>query len=461
MNTKHIDFEKMKQIHFIGIGGISMSALAEIVMTKGIKVSGSDRQRSGITEHLAKSGAYIVYEQTKENITENIDLVVYTAAIGRDNEELAEAERLNIPTMVRADFLGLIMKKYREAICVAGTHGKTTTTSMLAHILMAGEKDPTVLVGGILDSIGGNLKLGGNENFLTEACEYTNSFLSFFPTTAIILNVCADHLDFFKDIDDIRNSFRNFAQLVPEGGAVIINGQIPNIEFFTEKLKSKVITFGDDPHRDNVCAENIKMDDRACGSYDLVVDGVNMGRVELNVTGLHNVFNSLAAVAAALNMGVDIDKIKIGVRDYGGTERRFEHKGEFNGVTVIDDYAHHPDEIKATIDTAKVYPHKELWVVFQPHTYSRTKALMDEFGTTLARADHIVITDIYAAREKDDLGISGRDLADEISKYNKNVYYISEFEAIEKYLRKKCSKGDLLITMGAGNVVDISNSLIK
>ena len=268
MNTKHIDFGKMNKIHFIGIGGISMSALARLVMAKGIRVSGSDRQVSDITRQLEKAGANIIYEQTVKNITDDIDMVVYTAAISRDNDELKTAYEKEIPVMVRADFLGILMKEYDKAVCVAGTHGKTTTTSMLAHILMEGEKDPTILVGGILDSIGGNLRIGHSENFVTEACEYTNSFLSFFPTTAIVLNVSEDHLDFFKDIDDIRHSFRKFLELVPDDGLVILNEDIPEPEYFTEGLSSRVITIGKDTNKSNVCAADITMDEKACCSYD-------------------------------------------------------------------------------------------------------------------------------------------------------------------------------------------------
>lgn len=461
MNTKHIDFEKVKKIHFIGIGGISMSALAEIVMAKGIKVSGSDRQSSDITRHLEKAGAFIVYEQTGKNITEDIDMVVYTAAISSDNDELKTALEKNIPTMVRADFLGLLMKEYKTAVCVAGTHGKTTTTSMLAHILMEGEKDPTILVGGILDSIGGNLRIGHSENFVTEACEYTNSFLSFFPTTAIVLNVCADHLDFFKDIDDIRHSFKEFIKLVPDDGLVVLNGDIPNIEYFTEGLKCRVVTVGKDIEKNNISASDITVNEKACCSYNLIVNGENKGRISLSVTGEHNVYNSLAAIASALDMGISVEKIEAGLKSYGGTERRFEYKGSFNGVTVIDDYAHHPDEIKATLDTAKNYPHKDIWVVFQPHTYSRTKALLKEFGEALSKADHVVLADIYAAREKDTLGISSENVAEQVALHGTDVHYIGNFEEIKKFLKKSCTQGDLLITMGAGDIVNIGNDLIK
>lgn len=461
MNTKHIDFAKMNKIHFIGIGGISMSALARLVMAKGISVSGSDRQASDITRQLEEAGACITYEQTGKNITEGIDLVVYTAAISKDNDELKTALEKNIPVMVRADFLGLMMKEYKTAVCVAGTHGKTTTTSMLAHILMEGEKDPTVLVGGILDSIGGNLRIGHSENFVTEACEYTNSFLSFFPTIAVVLNVSEDHLDFFKDINDIRHSFREFLKLVPDHGLVILNEDIPEPEYFTEGLDCKVITIGNAGGKSNISAGNITTDDKARCSYDLIINGEKKGHISLRVTGEHNVYNSLAAIGAALELGVSVEAAAAGLKSYGGTERRFEYKGEFNGVTVIDDYAHHPDEIKATLDTAANYPHRDIWVVFQPHTYSRTKAFLKEFGESLSKADHVILAEIYAAREKDTLGISSRDVAECVARYGTDVHYISTFGEIENFLKNNCTQGDLLITMGAGDIVNIGNDLLK
>ena len=460
MNITNINFENLKKVHFIGIGGISMSAIAEILISKGINVTGSDRQESNVTKHLSLIGAYIVYEQVAVNITDDIDLVVYTAAISNDNEELVEAGNRRIPTMVRADFLGLLMKEYQSAICVSGTHGKTTTTSMIAHVLME-DTDPTILVGGILDSIGGNLRLGKSGDFLTEACEYTNSFLSFFPTTAVVLNICEDHMDFFKDIDDIRNSFKKFVELVPEDGCLVINGDIPQVEFFTEGLKCKVVTFGIDKEKNNLSADNIEIDEKACCNYDLIVNGENRGRVKLSVTGVHNVYNSLSAIAIGMNNGMTIEKIVTGLKSYIGTKRRFELKGSFNEVIVVDDYAHHPDEIKATLMTAKNYKHKDLWVVFQPHTFSRTKAFLKEFGKALSLADHVVLTEIYAAREKDNKEVSSEDILKELQKLGVDSYYLRTFEEIENFVKEKCLPNDLLITMGAGNIVNVGENLIR
>lgn len=458
---QNISLNKLKKVHFIGIGGISMSALAEILMEKGISVSGSDSKESELTIRLAASGAKILYGQSAQNITPDIDLVVYTAAIHSDNPELMAAKAGNIPVMVRADFLGLIMKEYKNAINIAGTHGKTTTTSMISHILLKGNCDPTILVGGMLPSIGGNLRIGHSENFVTESCEYTNSFLSFFPTTAVILNVREDHLDFFKDIKDIRNSFKQFVKLVPDNGYVIINSDIDEVEYFTSDLTCNVITFGSDPSKSDYSAENIVFNDMGCCRYTLLKNGEKITEIELSVPGIHNVYNSLAAAAVGFQMNLSVDVIKSGLLSYNGTDRRFQYKGETGGVTIIDDYAHHPDEITATLKTAKNYPHRDIWVVFQPHTYSRTKALFNRFAQALSAADHVVLADIYAARETDNLGVSSELLAEEIKKLGTDVYYLPDFKSIEEFLRQHCLHGDLLITMGAGNVVNIGEELLK
>lgn len=461
LENNNIDIMKINKVHFIGIGGISMSALAEILISKGKKVTGSDWNRSEITNKLEGMGVKVFYQQVRENISEDIDLVVYTAAISDDNEELMEVRKRNIPVMVRADFLGLLMKEYSKAIGISGTHGKTTTTSMAAHILMEGETDPTILVGGILDSIAGNLKIGSSEYFLTEACEYTNSFLSFFPTTAVILNVCEDHMDFFNNIDEIRESFKNYAQLVPEDGNVILNCEIPDIEYFTRDLKCNVVTFGKSESNGDVCCKNVHYYDDSTCSYSLVLKGKEMGQIHLNVTGIHNIFNSLAAASVGMVMGLTFEKIKTGLESFRGTERRFEYKGNFNGVRVVDDYAHHPDEIRATLTAARESGEKNIWCVFQPHTYTRTKAFLNGFAETLSLADHIVLADIYAAREKDNGEVSSADIVKLLKEMGKDVNYFHSFEEIEKFIKEKCINGDLLITMGAGNVVNIGNDLLK
>lgn len=456
----NLDFNTPANLHFTGIGGISMSALAEIMISRGFTVTGSDSHESKITDHLESLGAKIFYNQVAGNISSDIDVLIYTAAIKQDNPELVKAKELGIPLLTRAEFLGQIMLNYPMAIGVSGTHGKTTTTSMLSQIMLEGNTDPTILVGGIMPAIHGNTRVGHSDKLITEACEYTNSFLSFKPNMAIILNVAADHLDFFKDLDDIRHSFRKFAELVPDDGFLVINSDIDNLEYFTDGLKCKVITVGSDPAKSDYSATNIEFDQFAKGSYDLVVNGEKSFHVALNVTGEHNIYNSLAAIAAAHAMGISDENIKAGLTQYGGTDRRFQYKGKVGDVTIIDDYAHHPDEITATIKTAKHYPHKKMWVVFQPHTYSRTKSLLPEFGKALKEADAVVLADIYAAREKDTLGVSSLDVKKEIEKYGIEVHYYPSFSEIENFLLESCSPGDLLITMGAGDVVKIGEHLL-
>lgn len=456
-----IDFEKPCKVHFIGIGGISMSGLAEILLSEGFQISGSDMKDSELCQHLRQAGAQVQIGQRAENI-QDPDLVVYTAAIHPDNPEFQAAKGKGLPMLSRAELLGELMKNYKEAVNVAGTHGKTTTTSMIAEILMKGEKDPTVTVGGILDSIGGNIRIGGSGCFVAEACEYTNSFLSFFPTISVILNVEADHLDFFKDIDDIRESFRKFILRLPqnEKGFLVFNGDIREPEYFLRDLACDVVTFGKAGNCDYQ-AEDISFDGFARPSYTLVVKGERLGTVKLGVTGEHNVYNSLAAIAVAQRLGVPFETIRSALEAYHGTERRFERKGECGGFTVIDDYAHHPQEIEATIRTARRCPHKKLWVVFQPHTYSRTKALLPEFAEALSGADEIILADIFAAREKNTVGISSGDLAERIAEKGVPVHYLPDFDTIEKFILEHVKPGDLLITMGAGNVVEIGNRLVS
>lgn len=454
-----VHFNKPEAIHFIGIGGISMSGLAEILINEGFTVTGSDAHESDLTRHLETKGAAIAYGQRAENIKEGIDVVVYTAAVHPDNPEFARAKELGLPILSRAELLGQIMKNYKNSIAVSGTHGKTTTTSMITEVLMAADADPTISVGGILNSIGGNIRVGGPDMFVTEACEYTNSFLSFFPTTEVILNIEADHLDFFKGIGDIRHSFRLFAEKLSADGILVINHDIENLEEITHDLACKVITFGRTPGS-RFQAESIRFDELARATYDLKVDGEIVDTITLGVPGEHNVYNSLAVAAVCREFGISMEEIKKGLKRFTGTNRRFEKKGEVGGVTIVDDYAHHPQEIKATLETAKHYPHKKLWVVFQPHTYTRTKAFLDEFADALSLADEVILADIYAARETDNLGISSGDIAERIEKNGVSVHYLSSFDEIETFILEKCMHGDLLITMGAGDIVKVGEKLL-
>ena len=455
-----IHFDRPIWVHFIGIGGISMSGLAEILHDRGFTVSGSDMKASPLTEHLQSLGIQVSVPQSPENVKSGIELCIYTAAIAESNPEFQEVKRQGIPTMSRAELLGRIMKNYKEAINVSGTHGKTTTTSMIGEILLEAQMDPTITVGGMMKDIGGNLRVGKSDVFLAEACEYTNSFLSFFPTIEVVLNVEADHLDFFKDINEIRQSFRKFIEKLPENGILVFNKDIPHSEYFLENLPGrKIITFG---HSNaDYTANFISYDHFAHPTYTLFERGEDRGQVTLGVTGEHNIYNSLSAIAVARAIGIPLETIKDALASFGGTDRRFQRKGTLNGFTIIDDYAHHPQEIAATIATAKKYVHKRLWVVFQPHTYSRTLALMDDFAGALSQADEIILADIYAAREKNTVGVSSDDLRKLMLSQNTNVYYIPDFPSIEKFILSHVKEGDLLITMGAGDIVNVGDHLLS
>ncbi|MGO5313709.1 UDP-N-acetylmuramate--L-alanine ligase [Bilifractor sp. LCP21S3_A7] len=455
-----INFDKPSHVHFIGIGGISMSGLAAILLKEGFVVSGSDSHESELTDRLQAAGARIAYQQAADNITDGIDVVVYTAAIHPSNPEYAAAVAKKIPLLTRAQLLGQMMKNYKIPICVSGTHGKTTTTSMAAHILMAADMDPTISVGGILPLIKGNYRIGSNNTFLMEACEYTNSFLSFFPKISIILDIDADHLDFFKDLDDIRHSFRKFAELLPDDGVLIINADDPACKMITKGLTCKIITYSMS-NKGEYTADLVTYDKRGNASFRALYKGNPIGNFSLQVPGQHNVSNALAAIALARELGIDAATIENGFESFHGTNRRFEYKGKMKcGATVIDDYAHHPTEIKATLHTAERVPHETIWCVFQPHTYTRTKALLPQFAEALSIADHVVLADIYAARELDIYGVSSRDLQAEIQKLGTDCDYFPSFEEIEDFLRANVKDGDLVITMGAGNIVQVGEDLI-
>ncbi len=458
--TYQIDFHKPVHVYFIGIGGISMSGLAEILLKEGFTISGSDARESALTIHLEKAGAKVFYGQTADHITEDIDVVVYTAAIHDDNPEFVAAKAANLPMLARAELLGQIMRNYPTAIAVAGTHGKTTTTSMLSTILLKAKKDPTITVGGILPQIGGNIRVGHSDTFLTEACEYTNSFLSFYPTVGIILNIEADHMDFFKNLQEIRTSFHRFAALLPEDGLLVLDSAIEHPEEITKDIRARVITCGLTGNEDYT-AKDITYNEKGCASFTLCHKGNALGIVSLLVPGIHNVSNALSALSASLELGIDFEKAVLGLLDFQGTERRFQYKGMVNGITIIDDYAHHPTEITATLKAALHYPHRDIWCVFQPHTYTRTQAFLTDFAKALSLADHVILTDIYAAREVNTIGITSLALKEELEKLGKQCDYFSSFDEIEKFLLKKCMHGDLLITMGAGDVLNIGENLLS
>ncbi|MBQ8799977.1 MAG: UDP-N-acetylmuramate--L-alanine ligase [Lachnospiraceae bacterium] len=464
-----ISFTDPVSVHFIGIGGISMSALAELLHRQGFRVSGSDLKETPLTKHLEQLGITVSYPQQASNIKEDCSVVIYTAAVHSDNPEMVRAKELGLPILERKDLLGQIMKQYRHVAGIAGSHGKTSTTSMLSLMLMEGNLDPTVLVGGVLDGIGGNLRMGSDQYLVAEACEYCNSFLSFYPTDAIILNIEAEHLDFFKDLEDIRHSFRKYSELLPSSGTLVINGDIKRLSELTDALPANVLTYGlaDTPEgcKDyDYAATNCTFDKNGFGSYDLYKEGTLLGRLSLRVIGMHNISNSLAAAALAFSYGVSFDAVAAALLKYTGTHRRFEFKGEAKGIRVYDDYAHHPSEISATLSAARacVSGSEKLWCVFQPHTFSRTKAFLQEFAEALSLADTVVLADIYSASREEDPGdISSGNIEALLKQKGKDVYYFHSFEEIEKFLFAHCTPNDLLITMGAGDIVSVAESMVS
>ena len=453
-----IDFNNPNHVHFIGIGGISMSGLAEVLLKEGFTITGSDSQASNLTKQLEAQGAKIFIGQRASNIEAGCDLVVYTAAIRPDNPEFAQAVAMNIPTLSRAELLGQMMDNYPRSITVSGTHGKTTTTSMVAHILLAAQSDPTISIGGILNAIGGNIRVGSSDLFLTEACEYTNSFFHFYPKYNIILNIEEDHMDFFKDLDDIRNSFHRFAQNTNDDGVLIINSEIEHPEGITEGLTAKVVNYGTRGDEDYY-ATDITYNDFGCASFVAHTPN-DCFPVTLSVPGEHNVSNALSAIAFGAEAGFSKEHITAGLAAFGGTVRRFEVKGHLGNVTVVDDYAHHPTEIAATLTAAKNFPHDRIICVFQPHTYTRTKAFWNDFAKALSMADIVVMADVYAARETDTLGVRSEDLAKDIAALGTECHYFAGFDEIENFLLEKCMNNDLLITMGAGDVYKIGENLL-
>lgn len=455
-----IDFSHPASIYFVGIGGVSMSCLAELLADAGFTVSGSDRSHSVLTDTLESKGIRVFYGQRAENISDTIDCAIFTGAILPNNPEYIAIHEKNIPCLTRGQLMGQIMKNYDMPIAVSGTHGKTTTTSMVSEILLHADLDPTLSIGGVLKDIGGNMRIGRSGYFVTEACEYTNSFLHFFPKIGIILNIGEDHLDFFKDLADIRHSFRRFAQLLPEDGWLIINGEIENLQEITDGLGCKVITFGTDASSDYYPTD-IRYDKLGNPVFTLHGPAPAAKRqFALQVPGEHNIHNAMAAIALADCLSIKEQIIIEALGAYKGTDRRFEYKGSVGGVTVIDDYAHHPAEITATLQAAANYPHRKLWCVFQPHTYSRTKTFLKDFAKALTLADHVVLADIFAAREDPDPEISSEILQEEIQALGKECHYFPTFDEIENFLLENCINGDMLITMGAGDIAKVGENLL-
>ncbi len=450
---------RIKNIHFIGIGGISMSAIAELLLSFGYTISGSDMHGSKITEKLCGKGATIHIGHSINNITD-CNLVVYTAAISKDNPELKRAREIGVPVIDRAEMLGLLMKKFSNSIAISGTHGKTTTTSMVSLILEHSGFHPTILVGGELDEIGGNIKIGSSNYLVTEACEYVESFLKFFPTLGIILNIEADHLDYFRDLNHIIEAFTQFARLIPKEGYLIAFKDDPNIRPLLSQVDCNIVTCGIKEDSDYT-VRNIDYNHLGFPFFDVYFQNKCLGHFQLNVPGYHNICNALAAIAATHTLGAPVEKIQERLRLFKGTHRRFDILGIAEERTIIDDYAHHPTEIQATLQAASNYPHNQIWCVFQSHTYTRTKSLLKDFAVSFAGADKVIIADIYAAREKDTGEIHARDLVQSIGAHHHDVTYIGGFSDIVEYLSTHTRPGDLILTMGAGDIYKVGEMLLE
>lgn len=454
-----INAHKYKHIHFIGIGGISMSGLAEILLEEGYKVSGSDVNSSNITDTLKKKGAQIYKTHDKKNV-EGADLIIYTDAISENNPEFLKAIEENITTVDRATFLGALMPNYKNSIAVSGTHGKTTTTGMITTILNKSTLNPTILLGGVLDEINGNVKIGNKDCLLTEACEYKGNILKYNPTMAIILNMEEDHLDYFENIDHIVNTFAEYAENIDEDGFLIINSDDIHSDKVIKRSTCNIVTFGIEKDAD-YRAENISFTEEGYSRFILNIKNKEKYPVSLNVMGIHNLYNALASIAATHVSNIPMEIILDALKDYKGTNRRLETKGVINGVKIMDDYAHHPTEIKATLKALKKAKANNIWCVFQPHTFTRTKLLLNDFAKSFFDADKIIITDIYAAREKDTGIIHSINLVNKLIENNVDAVYINDFNKVETYLLENIEEGDIVLTMGAGNIHEVGENLLK
>lgn len=446
-----------KNIHMIGIGGISMSGIAQMLLSFGASVSGSDLKETKITKKLEELGVTIKYGHNPEMI-DNADIVVYTAAISDDDLEKMAAVKQKKEMYERSEFLGLLSKKYENCLCIAGTHGKSTTTSLVSLIFLEANLNPTIQVGAILPQIDGNSYIGDNKYLIMESCEYVDSFLQFHPTSAIVLNVDDDHLDYFHSLDNIKASFTKFLNLLPSDGIAIINNDDNNSKDIYRQIKAKVITYGIENESDYI-AKNITCNNLGYYSFDVYHNNELFSHIDLHINGKHNVYNALAAIALSNQYINDKESIKKGIEAYHGVERRFEFIGKYNDALIYDDYAHHPTEIKTTLQSVKEVEHNESWAVFQSHTFSRTKEHLDEFADILSNFDHVVIAPIYPARETNIYNIKEEMLVDKIKVNNKNVIYLDSFDKIVDYLKENIKPQDLVITIGAGPINEVGLKL--
>lgn len=454
------NIKKYKNIHMIGIGGVSMSGIAAILTNWGFNITGSDWAQSEATDKLVSMGIKVTIGHNLEDVSKS-DVIVYSAAIKQDDPEMLEAKRLNIPTIERADFLGEITRCFEDTICISGTHGKTTTTSMISLCFLEALKDPSIQVGAFLNAIDGNYKVGNSEHFIIEACEYVESFLKFSPKAEIILNIDNDHLDYFKTFENIKNAFIKYVKLLPDDGILVINGDDKNCLDLPEFTKANIITYGINNKNVNFYAKNIIFNNDGFPEFDVYKNNEFFCNIKLSVPGSHNVLNALACISLCDYYGIDKKDLQVALNKFIGAHRRFEFKGKVNGASIYDDYGHHPTEIVATSTSVNNKKHNKSWVVFQPHTYSRTKNLLDDFANALLNFDNIIVLDIYAAREVNTYNISSKDLVDRIISLGRDAKYIPDFDDCVSYLKDNVKENDIVLTLGAGTVTQIGPMLLK
>ena len=454
------ELQQYKNIHMIGIGGSSMSGIAEILKKWNFNVTGSDSVESEVTNDLIANDIPVYIGSNPMNV-DRCDLVVYSAAIKPENPELVRARELGIPTVERKEIMGELTRAFRNSICVSGTHGKSTTTSMIAQCFLDAKKDPTIQIGAVLDSIGGNYRVGESEYFIIEACEYSASFLDFFPKVEVILNIDNDHLDYYKTMENVKAAFVEYVKLLPDDGILVYNADDENCRGLSAHTKAKCVSFSTKSTNANFVAKNISYDANGCASFDVYKNNAFYKTFKLSVPGEHNIYDALACIAVCSQFDVDRNSVKNTLKAYGGAERRFQYLGEVNGAKVYDDYGHHPTEILAVANAVKKRKYNHSWVLFQPHTYSRTKALLDDFASVLTNFDNIIVTDIYAAREIDNHEVSSRDIIDKIEALGRKAYYIRDLESIVDFVRRNAKPDDIIIAQGAGSITKVGHELVQ
>ena len=453
-------YKKTQHIHFVGIGGIGMSGIAELLLNLGYHVSGSDLQESATTDHLQQQGGQVYFGHNEDWLA-GADVVVTSSAINADNPEVIAARAKNIPVIKRAEMLAELMRLKKYGIAIAGSHGKTSTTSMVSWMLYNANLDPTIVVGGKVDSLGGNAKLGEGEFLVAEADESDGSFLKLAPVIEVVTNIDLEHLDYYRDIEHIKSSFLEFIDKVPFYGAVILCLDDRNIAEILPAIEKRTMTYGLTSQAD-IYAEKIRFTDGRAW-FNVMRDGESLGEITIAPPGRHNVYNALAAVCVGMELDIPFAKIQNALATYQGVQRRMQFKGNVDGVTVVDDYGHHPTEIRATLEAIKeAWPEKRLVVLFQPHRYSRTEALFDEFKTCFHRADYLVMTKIYAASEQPLPGISAENLLAETRQHGqRHTLYVDDLADIPMKVKDILQKNDLVLTLGAGNIVDVGEKLLN